>query len=268
GSDVVVVAPATDAKKEEAPKQPVARSPSPDVIIVEEKKPIEVKAIVNLTDEERCTQQTAALKARFPDLEVFQPLMKLKQLDNSLTKEDLKNMSKFASMIDTSMIVKWFRDFALERRVGHIIYCVEQGEWPVGKSYSAYTGCLGIDLDIPLYETIKRIIPVNDDVRRSASSTPDVITITTDHQNAKQISNQAAAIQQQSGAGGGVGGGIASMGGNMSAGGGGSSSSGGVLGATAASSSAAMNHQSMTVVVVAAVAVAFSERQRHRLRRR
>uniref|UniRef100_A0A182LWG1 DNA helicase n=1 Tax=Anopheles culicifacies TaxID=139723 RepID=A0A182LWG1_9DIPT len=228
----------------EAAKQPAARSPSPDVIIVEEKKPIEVKAVVNLTDEERCTQQTAALKARFPDLEVFQPLMKLKQLDNSLTKEDLKNMSKFASMIDTSMIVKWFRDFALERRVGHIIYCVEHGEWPVGKSYSAYTGCLGIDLDIPLYETIKRIIPVNDEVRRSASSTPDVITITTDHQNAKQISNQAAAIQQQSG---GVGG--------MSSAGGSISSGSSVLGA-ASSSAAAMNHQSMSVAAAAHAAAA------------
>ena len=143
-------------------------------------------------------------------------------------------MSKFASMIDTSMIVKWFRDFALERRVGHIIYCVEHGEWPVGKSYSAYTGCLGIDLDIPLYETIKRIIPVNDDVRRSASSTPDVITITTDHQNAKQISNQAAAIQQQASGIGGIG----SVGANISTGSGSSGGAGGVLGAAASSSAA------------------------------
>lgn len=110
----------------------------------------------------------------------------------------LSEMTKFASMIDTSMIVKWFRDFALERRVGHVIYCVEHGEWPVGKSYSAYTGCLGIDLDIPLHETIKRIIPVDgagSDSRRSASSTPDVITITTDHAGAKQISQAALSAQ-------------------------------------------------------------------------
>ncbi|XP_052564493.1 uncharacterized protein LOC120426896 isoform X3 [Culex pipiens pallens] len=175
------------------------RESSPDVIILDEPKATASEAKPKLlTDEEMCSKQAAELKARFPDLEVFQPLMKLKQLDNSVSKEDIKQMTKFASMIDTSMIVKWFRDFALERRVGHVIYCVEHGEWPVGKSYSAYTGCLGIDLDIPLHETIKRIIPVDgagSDSRRSASSTPDVITITTDHAGAKQISQAALSAQ-------------------------------------------------------------------------
>ena len=102
-------------------------------------------------------------------------------------------------MLDTTMIVKWFRDFALERRVGHIVYCIENGEWPIGKSYSAYTGCLGIDLDVPLYETIKRVIPV-EDIRRSASSTPDIITITTDQHGAKGLSQmalQSAALGSQ-----------------------------------------------------------------------
>lgn len=88
------------------------------------------------------------------------------------------------STLDTTMVVKWFRDFALERRLGHIVECIEREEWPVGKSYSAYTGCLGMDLDVPLYETIKRLstqIPIEIDTRRSASSTPDIITITTDN---------------------------------------------------------------------------------------
>lgn len=94
--------------------------------------------------------------------------------------------------------VRWFRDFALEKRIGHIIYCVENNEWPVGKSYSAYTGCQGIDLDAPLYETVKRIPTTVDLIGSSnigsttsrSSNTPDVITITTDQNLSKQYSNQ------------------------------------------------------------------------------
>lgn len=132
------------------------------------------------------------LRARFPDLEVFQPLMKLKQLD-AMMKGDIKdNLKSLSRVFDTSMIIKWFRDFALEKRVSHIIYCVEKGVWPVGKSYSAYSGCLGIDLDLPLWETVKRL---NSDGKRSSSGTPDVITITTDHQMSK--SSLSAALQSQ-----------------------------------------------------------------------
>lgn len=132
------------------------------------------------------------LRARFPDLEVFQPLMKLKQLD-AMMKGDIKdNLKSLSRVFDTSMIIKWFRDFALEKRVSHIIYCVEKGVWPVGKSYSAYSGCLGIDLDLPLWETVKRL---SHDGKRSSSGTPDVITITTDHQLAK--SSLSAVLQSQ-----------------------------------------------------------------------
>lgn len=87
------------------------------------------------------------------------------------------------------MKVKWFRDFALEKRISHIIYSVERMEWPVGKSYSAYTGCQGMDLDIPLFETVKHL-PTAIDPSRRRSATPDVITITTDQGLAKQLQNQ------------------------------------------------------------------------------
>lgn len=140
------------------------------------------------------SKQAAELRARFPDLEVFQPLMKLKQLD-AMMKGDVKdNLKSLSRVFDSSMVVKWFRDFALEKRVSHIIYCVENSVWPVGKSYSAYSGCLGIDLDLPLYETVKRLNTV-DDSKRSTSSTPDIITITTDHHQMggkSSMSNQLA----------------------------------------------------------------------------
>lgn len=138
------------------------------------------------------SKKAEELRARFPDLEVFQPLMKLKQLD-AMMKGDIKdNLKSLSRVFDTSMIIKWFRDFALEKRVSHIIYCVEKGVWPVGKSYSAYSGCLGIDLDLPLWETVKRL---SNEGKRSNSGTPDVITITTDHQLAK--SSLSAVLQSQ-----------------------------------------------------------------------
>lgn len=97
------------------------------------------------------------------------------------------------------MVVKWFRDFALEKRIGHIVYCIDNNEWPVGKSYSAYTGCLGIDLDAPLYETIKRVILVEVEQRggRSSTNTPDVITITTEHQSSPKSMADVATLRQQ-----------------------------------------------------------------------
>lgn len=147
------------------------------------------------TDVAGTSNQAAELRARFPDLEVFQPLMKLKQLDAMMMKGDVKdNLKSLSRVFDTSMVVKWFRDFALEKRISHIIYCVEKGVWPVGKSYSAYSGCLGIDLDLPLYETVKRLNGGDD--KRSSSSTPDIITITTDHHQLGK-SSLSAALQSQ-----------------------------------------------------------------------
>lgn len=160
-----------------------------ETVVIEDEDTLPAKKI----DTAGPSNQAEELRARFPDLEVFQPLMKLKQLDEMMLKGDVKdNLKSLSRVFDTSMVVKWFRDFALEKRISHIIYCVERGVWPVGKSYSAYSGCLGIDLDLPLNETVKRINS-NDD-KRSSSSTPDIITITTDHQT---IKSSLSALQSQ-----------------------------------------------------------------------
>lgn len=143
--------------------------------------------------EEECKKQAEALKARFPDLEVIQPLVKVKTADELLF--EFKPMVKFENPIK----IRWFRDFALEKRISHIIYCIEHMEWPVNKTYSAYTGCQGMDLDVPLYETVKHL-PATIDLVGRRSSTPDVITITTDQGFSKQLQQAAALPNTQSSA--------------------------------------------------------------------
>lgn len=80
--------------------------------------------------------------------------------------------------------IRWFRDFALEKRVSHIVHCIEHSEWPVNKSYSAYAGCQGINLDVPLHETVKHMPPTIDLVGRS---TPDLMSISGDLTSAKKM---------------------------------------------------------------------------------
>lgn len=179
-----------EIKQEPGLERPEGEPKIIDTVVIDDddtspEKPAEDAGTSNQADE---------LRARFPDLEVFQPLMKLKQLD-AMMKGDVKdNLKSLSRVFDTSMVVKWFRDFAMEKRISHIIYCVEKGVWPVGKSYSAYSGCMGIDLDLPLYETVKRINTLDD--KRSSSSTPDIITITTDHHQLGK-SSLSAALQSQ-----------------------------------------------------------------------
>ena len=177
-------------KEEPGLERPEGEPKIIDTVVIEDDDTVPDKT----ADAAGTSNQAEELRARFPDLEVFQPLMKLKQLDAMMLKGDVKdNLKSLSRVFDTSMVVKWFRDFALEKRISHIIYCVEKGVWPVGKSYSAYSGCLGIDLDLPLYETVKRI-NLNDD-KRSSSSTPDIITITTDHHQMGKSS--LSALQSQ-----------------------------------------------------------------------
>lgn len=200
-----------EAKGEEVCEKPI----SPEAEKVEEKKeeaveikqePIErpegepkIVDTVVIDDDDTLTEKPESSEKkseqRFPDLEIFKPLMQMKQFDAMLKGDVKDNLKALSRIFDTSMIVKWFREFALEKRISHIIYCVEKGIWPVGKSYSAYSGCLGIDLDLPLYETVKRL---NAD-KRSSSSTPDVITITTDHhQLSKSVLSSQLQAQMQS----------------------------------------------------------------------
>lgn len=117
--------------------------------------------------EEECKKQAAELKARFPDLEVIQPgAAKQKQ-------EKLK----------LEINITWFKDFALERRIYHIVSCIETGKWPVDKNYSALVGCKGIELNIGLHEAIPHLSVAME----KRSTTPDVITITTDHGVTKHL---------------------------------------------------------------------------------
>jgi chromodomain-helicase-DNA-binding protein 7 len=170
-----------EIKKEPGFERPEGEPKIIDTVVIDDDDTLPEKP------EESVKKDTADLKTNFPDLEAFQPLMKLKQLDAMLLKGDVKdNLKALSRVFDTSMIVKWFREFALEKRISHIIYCVEKGNWPVGKSYSAYSGCMGINLDLPLYETVKRL---NAD-KRSSSSTPDIITITTDHHQRQNYASQ------------------------------------------------------------------------------
>ncbi|XP_055681908.1 uncharacterized protein LOC129789277 isoform X4 [Lutzomyia longipalpis] len=160
--------------------------------------------------EEECNKQAAELKARFPDLEVIQPVVKPKTTEifpkEILAIREIKPI--IPKLLSKQILIRWFRDFALEKRISHIIHCVEKNEWPVGRSYSAYTGCQGMDLDVPLYETVKRI-PTAIDVNLAAavtnvgmagrSNTPDVITITTDQGLSKQLQNPNLASMNPSG---------------------------------------------------------------------
>lgn len=186
-------------KPEDIKNEPIERSGEPkviDTVVIDDDDTLSDKPSgeSTATVKKSTSVEEQTTRPQLPDLEAFQPLMKLKQLDAMMMKGDMKDSLKsLARVFDTSMVVKWFRDFALEKRISHIISCVEKGVWPVGKSYSAYSGCLGIDLDLPLYETVKRV-NANDD-KRSSSNTPDIITITTDHQLAGKSS--LSALQSQ-----------------------------------------------------------------------
>ncbi|XP_053957379.1 mucin-19 isoform X9 [Anastrepha ludens] len=110
--------------------------------------------------EEECKKQAAELKARFPDLEVIQPST-VKQ------KQDKPKLEM--------CMIRWFKDFALERRIAHIVICVETNKWTVNRNYTAFAGCKGIDLNICLHEAIPHLKNIE-----RPPSTPDVITITTE----------------------------------------------------------------------------------------
>lgn len=207
--------PVVEEAKEEIAEKP--KSPEPEIVEEKKEETVEIKQepierpegepkiidTVVIDDDDTLPEKpetstkkaSSEIQSRFPDLEMFKPLMQLKQFDAMLKGDVKDNLKALSRVFDTTMVVKWFREFALEKRVSHIIYCVEKGVWPVGKSYSAYSGCLGIDLDLPLYETVKRL---NAD-KRSSSSTPDVITITTDHhQLSKSVLSSQLQAQMQS----------------------------------------------------------------------
>lgn len=183
--------PEAPAPKEEAIIETAVEKSIPEKVVA----PPKMDLLAELKIVEEDCKKLAELKARFPDLEVIQPASikaKTSSLDAILA-AGTKDMKPFIpKLLEKQLLIRWFRDFALEKRLSHIIYCVEKSDWPVGKSYSAYTGCQGMDLDIPLFETIKWI-PIPES-RQQVN--PDVITITTDQGLSKQLGNSLLASLQ------------------------------------------------------------------------
>ncbi|GAB0094499.1 chromodomain-helicase-DNA-binding protein 7 isoform X1 [Sergentomyia squamirostris] len=201
-----------------SPEKPVEKAtPTPEIPEPSAVTTLPSREEKEISVEEECNKQAAELKARFPDLEVIQPVVKPRITDmfpkELLALREIKPI--IPKLLSKQVLIRWFRDFALEKRISHIIHCVERSEWPVGRSYSAYTGCQGMDLDVPLYETVKRI-PTAIDVNLAAaaaavanvgmgggrSNTPDVITITTDQGLSKQLQNPNLASLNPSNLGG------------------------------------------------------------------
>lgn len=104
-------------------------------------------------------------------------------------------LAKARAKFENPLKVRWFRDFALEQRVSHIVYCIEHSEWPVNKTYSAYTGCQGINLDVPLHETVKHM-PATIDLIGRRSLTPDILSISGGEPSGKKM--QPASLPMQS----------------------------------------------------------------------
>lgn len=113
----------------------------------------------------------------------------MKEKERAILEEQMKKTKQVEDNIkfENPIRIHWFRDFALEKRISHIVYCIEHAEWPVNKTYSAYTGCHGINLDVPLHETVKHMPPTIDLIGRR-SSTPDVSVISSELNNSKKIS--------------------------------------------------------------------------------
>ncbi|XP_037928095.1 uncharacterized protein LOC119662531 isoform X3 [Teleopsis dalmanni] len=170
----------TPPKRDESTTKEIEIKKENIAILENRSKPEEVVDVAAVTKavEEECKKQAAELKARFPDLEVIQPAA-VKQ--------------KYEKPKLEMCMIRWFKDFALERRIAHIVTCVETNKWPVDKTYSAFSGCKGIDLNIGLHEAIPHLNTIE---RRS--TTPDVITITTDQGLTKHL--QASQMQQVAGA--------------------------------------------------------------------
>lgn len=132
-----------------------------------------------------CTKQAAELKAMFPDLEVIQPLSRLSQIDTFVLRDRQGTGALDFSETTVAQLfnnaVKWPKEYALQVRLQHIVYCVENKEWPVPKTFTAYVSGIGPEYDLPIHET------PNTPKRDRDTSTPmsnegnEVITITTDH---------------------------------------------------------------------------------------
>lgn len=151
-----------------------------------EEKPKPEKVKKNDLDREMdVSKQAAELKAMFPDLEVIQPLTRLSQIDTFVLRDQKGtgaldfSETTVAQMFNNA--IKWPKEHAIHMRLQHICYCVENGEWPAPKTYTAYSGGKGHEFDTSIHETTTPTSKRDTSTPMSTSEGSEVITITTDH---------------------------------------------------------------------------------------
>lgn len=161
-SDTATTIENDDEKQKTADKTDVTEEDKPDKV----DKP-EEKTEVDAANEEACTKQAAELKAMFPDLEVIQP--------------------SFSKQTETEMKQqKWFREYALQVRLQHVVHCIEHNEWPVNNMFTAYLNGLGAEMDAPIHESCLSLPKRDTSTPLSVSEGSEIITITTDHGLSRQ----------------------------------------------------------------------------------
>lgn len=174
-------------KKEESDKEkveePIKKEPIKEMK-VEESKSEKLKPS-DLDKEMDVSKQAAELKAMFPDLEVIQPLSRLSQIDTFVLREQKGSGALDFSETTVAQLfnnaVKWPKEYAIQMRLQHICHAVEYNEWPVPKTFTAYSGGMGHEFDTSIHETPSATPKRDTSTPMSTSEGSEVITITTDH---------------------------------------------------------------------------------------
>lgn len=139
----------------------------------------------DLDKEMDVSKQAAELKAMFPDLEVIQPLSRLSQIDTFVLRDQKGSGALDFSETTVAQLfnnaVKWPKEYAIHMRLQHICHAVEYNEWPVPKSFTAYSGGMGHEFDTSIHETPGATPKRDTSTPMSVSEGSEVITITTDH---------------------------------------------------------------------------------------
>lgn len=180
----------TEEKKETKPEEPerekknetlenLLRDTKSQDVAAEKPKPSD------LDKEMDVSKQAAELKAMFPDLEVIQPLSRLSQIDTFVLRDRQGSGALDFSETTVAQLfnnaVKWPKEYAIQVRLQHICHTVEYNEWPVSKTFTAYAGGIGHELDISIHETPNATPKRDSSTPMSLSEGSEVITITTDH---------------------------------------------------------------------------------------
>lgn len=165
-------------KKNESLQNLLKDTKAHDVVLEPKPKPSD------LDKEMDVSKQAAELKAMFPDLEVIQPLSRLSQIDTFVLRDQKGSGALDFSETTVAQLfnnaVKWPKEYAIQVRLQHICHTVEYNEWPVSKTFTAYSGGIGHEYDLSIHETPSGT-PKRDSSTPMSMSESEVITITTDH---------------------------------------------------------------------------------------